>query len=81
MSSAKHVQVKVCLYTWSIVSDGEYLLVYIPASVSVLISTDVFLFSNVKYLFFVYSVEFFWKWQTKKGSILLNMFHVVCIFS
>ena len=67
MSSAKHVQVKVCLYTWSIVSDGEYLLVYIPASASVLIFTDVFLFSNVKYLFFVYSVEVFGSGRQKKG--------------
>jgi hypothetical protein len=65
--SAKHVQVRVCLYTWSIVSDGEYLLVYILASASVLIFTDVFLFSRVKYLYFAYSVEFFGSGRQEKG--------------
>jgi hypothetical protein len=52
--SAKHVQIRVCLYTWSIVSDGEYLLVYILASASVLIFTDVFLFSEI-FLFCLFS--------------------------
>ena len=65
--SAKHVHVKVCLYTWSIVSNGEYLLVYIPASASVLIFTDIFLFSRVKYLYFAYSVEFFGSGRQEKG--------------
>jgi hypothetical protein len=65
--SAKHVQIRVCLYTWSIVSDGEYLLVYILASASVLIFTDVFLFSRVKYFYFAYSVEFFGSGRQEKG--------------